>query len=387
MKKALLCFVALLVASCATTNEFVLAEYKQDKQSLPPLTLFAKIPEADFEQSCNNFASESLLKHCQFDVVDYRELHRELQGSDIFDLVRLGDDEVAYQLLIASAGYMEEGVEDIGEAVIAGATMMLAPLSTAQDIHIDATLTWHGLPLRRYQFEVPFTARVSLLTPLGQAEKDLAKSIASELISRLQQDQVMAPEYLYQTIGASDYHRTLNLPESVGEYVSNPVVLANHPLFGAQTRYVHRQFQFDSVDVFVYPIPNWDWGDPRSVQSREVGRIRRELALVEKEAHWQGLDLGEEVSEIWSVQGETTPVTRISGYFLAADGERFDTHTYLFVRKDKFIKVRASFAGVGRNRDEVEAFARGLIARAGVPSESQFMAKVRANWREKQAAN
>ncbi|GAA5444205.1 hypothetical protein Misp06_02391 [Microbulbifer sp. NBRC 101763] len=387
MKKTLLCFVALLVVACATTNDFVVADYMQDPQSLPPVTLFAKIPEPDFERRCDEFANGSLLKHCQFDVIDYQELHRELESSGIFDLVLLGEDEVPYQLLITSAGYLEEGAEDIGGAVIAGATMMLAPLSTSRDIHIDATLTWHGLPLRRYQFEIPFTSRISLLTPAGKADRDLAKAVASELISRLQQDQVMAPELLFQTIEASDYHQTLNLPESVGEYVSNPLVLANHPLYGAQTRYVHRQFHFDSVDVFVYPIPNWNWEDPKSAQIREVERIRRELALVEREARWQSLDLGEEVSEIWSVHGEATPVTRLSGHFLAADGERFDTHTYLFVRKDKFIKVRASFAGVGRNRAEVEAFARGLIANAGVPSESKFMAKVRANWRDKQVVN
>ncbi|MFA0811374.1 hypothetical protein [Microbulbifer epialgicus] len=385
MKKILLCLVAIVVVGCATTNEFTIAEYTQ--QSLPSVALFAKTPEVDFEQRCNSFTGDSLLKYCHFDVVDYRELHRELANSDIFETVQLGNEEVPYQLLIASAGYVEEGVEEIGEAVIAGATMMLAPLTTTRDIHIDAMLTWHGLPLKRYQFEFPFTSKVNLFTPPGQAEQDLAKALAAKLIFQLQRDQVMAPEYLYKIIGASDYHQALILPESVGDYVSSPVVLASHPLVGAQVRYVHRQFQFDSVDVFVYPVPSWDWQDPHSVQVREVGRVREEMALVEKEANWQALSLSDEISEVWKVRGKFIPVTRLSGYFLAPDGERFDTHTYLFLRKDKLIKVRASFAGVGRNRSEVEDFAKGLIGKADVPSESKFMVKVRENWREKLASN
>ncbi|WP_444886961.1 hypothetical protein [Microbulbifer sp. JMSA008] len=387
MRKLLLCLAALSLVGCATTDEYSVEKYSGFEQSLPALSLFAKMPGEDFERRCNDYSESSLLKYCQYGVVDYTELLGQLEASTAFSSVHSGNDDIPYQLLITSAGYSEEGIEDIGEAVIAGATLMLAPMRTTQDIHIDAILTWHGLPLKRYQLEFPFTTTISLFTSPLAAKRDLAKVVAGELIALLQEDRVMAPEYLYQSIGASDYHSALNLPESVGEYVSNPLVLASHPLFGAQTRYVHRQFQFDSVDVFVYPIPNWEWGDLKQAQVEELDRVREELELVEREAQWQVLDLSEEASEIWRVQGQDMPVTRLSGYFLAADGERFDTHTYLFVRKDKFIKVRASFSGEGRSREEVETFARGLIAQANVPSESRFMANVRENWRERRAGD
>ncbi|WP_226645664.1 hypothetical protein [Microbulbifer variabilis] len=387
MRKLFLCLAALSLVGCANTDQYNVTEYAQAEQSLPSLSLFAKMPEEDFERRCNDYSESSLLKHCQYDVVDYTELFSELETSTVFQSVHFGNDDVPYQLLVSSAGYSEEGIEEIGEAVIAGATMMLAPVRTTRDIQVSAILTWHGLPLKRYQLEFPFTTTVSLFSSPASAKRDLAKVVAAQLISQLQNDRAMEPEYLYQSIGASDYHTALNLPESVGEYVSNPLVLASHPLFGAQTRYVHRQFQFDSVDVFVYPIPNWEWGDMQLAQVRELDRVRQELYLVEKEAQWQALDLNEEASEIWRVQGQDLPVTRLSGYFLAADGERFDTHTYLFVRQDKFIKVRASFSGEGRGREEVEAFARGLIAQANVPSESRFMANVRESWRERQAGN
>ncbi|GAB2878541.1 hypothetical protein ACCI51_09020 [Microbulbifer echini] len=384
MRKILLALIVLLLTGCVVTNEYSAADYTRAEQNLPPISLFAKMPEADFEQRCNDYGDSSLLKHCQFGVLDYAELLRALEGAAAFRSVQLGNEDVPYQLLITSAGYTEEGVEDIGEAVIAGATMMLAPMSTTRDIHVDAILTWHGLPLQRYQLEFPFTTTVNLFTPPEAAKRGLAQVVASKLIAHVQESGAMAPEYLYRSIGASDYHSALNLPDSVGEYVSNPLELASHPLFGAQARYIHRHFQFDSVDVFVYPIPNWQWEDLALTQVRELDRVREELQLVEREAQWQVLDLSEEASESWRIQGRDTPVARLSGYFLSADGERFDTHTYLFVRKDKFIKVRASFSGQGRSRQDVEAFARGLIAQADVPSESQFMLNVRENWREAQ---
>jgi len=386
-KTALYCsllLIFLVVSGCAATNKFSVAEYEQTMDAkFPPVALFSKIPDAELKERCETANRESLLRRCNLNSIDYSEVYRELGVSGLFESVHMANDDVPYQLLISSAVYDKTGAAELGQAAIAGATLMLAPLSTSWEIHIDAVLTWHGQLIRQYQYAIPFTESINLFTRPESGRRDKAKAIVSHLIADFQEDDAFSPETLYTTLEASDYGEQLALPEVVGEYLYSPLVLFPHPFHGAQARYEHRQFQFDFVDVFVYPIPSWEWEDGKGTLARESLRIRKEMEYVQKEGQWEDLDLANDAWEYWRRGDDTVPVLALSGAFsTAGEGERYRTYTYLFMQKDKFIKVRASFTGEGRSEKDVEAFARALLAGVGVPDESPFMARVRKNWRD-----
>ncbi|WKT61586.1 hypothetical protein Q2E61_05195 [Microbulbifer thermotolerans] len=380
--------IFFLLGGCAATNKFSVVEYQQTMDAkFPPLAVFSKVPDGDFRQRCEAVNKESLLKQCSFNTIDYSQIYQELSQSGLFESVHLANDAVPYQLLISSAMYDKTSAVELGQAAVAGATLMLAPVNTSWEIHIDAALTWHGHLIRRYQYEIPFTSSVNLFSEHGSMDRDQARAVVSRLIADFQKDEALSPGVLYRSLEASNYETELHLPEAVGEYLANPLVMFRHPLYGAQARYEHKQFQFDFVDVFVYPIPSWEWVDEKSVLARESLRVRKEMEYVEKEGQWKDLSLSDDTWKRWRRADQQVPVLELSGDFsTVADEARYHTYAYLFLLKDKFVKVRASFTGEGRGKKDVESFAREVLASIEVPDESRFMARVRKMWRDERAS-
>ena len=380
----LVAVLALLhvLGGCSTTNQFVMAEYdEQPAEALPPMAVFYLRPSEEVTAACQAYDDKSMLHHCVINEFDLSYLATELADTQLFESIAYADDQYNYQLLVTTSAYNVEDSKELGSAVIAGATLMLAPISFSFDIRVDAVLTWNGAALKEYRFELPFTQKSSLLNMDQDAEADFAKSLASHFIQKFQQDDVFQPRLVYQKLEASNYEEQLFLPDQIGAYLEAEGQLYHHPFLGVQIRYIQPQFQFSRADIFVYPIRNSDWSNQQEILEAEADNFRKELALMEKEDYLQDLDIGEISFQQWDNDGQVLPVAVVKSDYVEQQ-RPYRSFMYLFIQQDKFIKVRASHQQGAIADADVEAFVKRLSAGIRVPAESLFMARLRKNWRD-----
>ncbi|MGH1372385.1 MAG: hypothetical protein ACRBBW_10140 [Cellvibrionaceae bacterium] len=375
--------LSFFLGACAVTNEFQVVEYQTETASpLPPVSVFYKQPDTDFRRACKAYAEASVMDHCTINRVNMSAVADALYESRLFEAVDYRNEDSEYQLLVSSATYNNESGEDIGSAVVSGATLMLAPMSISTIIKIEAALVWRGMLVERYQFEVPFTQRMSLLTMDQNTDADLGKSIASHFLQKFQQDDIFSAEVLVGRLESSDYRKELVLPEQVGPFIKDDLYLYRHPFQGAQTRYVHDRFGFSYVDVFVYPIRQIHWESGDHILEKEVGNYRKDLELMEKELMMNDLAFEADSRELWHLGDGSQSVARVISRFRDQEAADMVSQMYLFHQKDKFIKVRATYESELETKPDVEGFVRELSASILVPDESLFMAKIRKRWRE-----
>lgn len=376
------------LAGCAVNNQFPVAPYESHPQTaLPALSVFYWRAPEEFTQACTQFDQASALANCELNGVNVESLATSLRSTGLFEAVPYGDKGVDYQLLVASAVYSQTGADELASAVAAGTTLMLAPVSADKNIKIDAVLTWSGVLLKRYQFSIPFTQNISLLSMSQDVDADIGESVASYLLQHFQRDDIFSPQALRGKLAASDYNLDLELPDVAGDFLKDGVRLYRHPYLGVQVRYTHEIFQYNYIDVFVYPIRQLDWQDSSAALRAEVGSYRREIEAMRDQGVIKQLRLDDTRYHLWRERddGVELHVASIESQYVDESGVALRSHYYVFSQTDKFIKIRATYPAGGVSEPDVERFSQAIAKQIKAPSESDFMAQMRQRWRDDQS--
>lgn len=380
---SIILLAAIILSGCSSTNHVTLAEYQTEPSTqLPPISVFLKRPADTFRQECETFDNRSILHHCQVNTLSLDKFYAQLKDSGIFTDVRYADSDTGYQLAVSTSAYTTEDGTELGSAVVAGATLMLAPLIVSIDFHVDAGLYWHGHPLHTFTYQIPFQARASLLTMNQDPEKDIAMSIASHILRDIQRKELFSPSFLADKIKASNYSTTLKVPEKTGSYERQFTHVFHHPFRGVQVRYSSAENQVGHADLFVYPIRSPQWDDAEDLLRKEAANVRKDIKLQQSEGSFENPRFGKD--QIRTI--ETGNSNILSAYFDLTYSDTlyndYISKTYIAIKEDKFIKVRYTTLQGSIDKNNIDAFVSELFDNIHVPPESTFMAKIRKSWRD-----
>ena len=167
----------------------------------------------------------------------------------------------------------------------------------------------------------------------------------------------------------------------LGEFAHTDLSVLHNPLYGAGTRYQHKQYADGHIDLYVYPIRNWQYHKQKHV-TREIESVRRDIELFQKEGEMTELVLDETQTKALTETGGSVIEWFAGGYRLP-DGTHMATQTHVFAKDDKFVKIRATFGAFTPVMQEVPGFAESLAHQIVVPEESLFMARLRKQWRDR----
>ena len=389
MKMNVLAFTlaCLSLCACTPTNNFIVADYnKFFDEPYPPVTVKLLRNNAEFRESCHHYNQQSVLHVCTIDAFDLSRLFVELASSEQFYQVSYGESQTDYELYISIATYDYSEGSELAQSALAGATLMLMPLAIKTDIKVDAFLAWNGQPLKHYQYDLPFTEKVSLFTAHKDTEGDIAKMLASHLLKDFQKDNVFSPEFLWAELDASNYKRDLVTPKTAGFYLKSEEHQFQHPFQGFHTRYTHADFPIDGIDSYVYPIQHWDYTNKESMLKQEVLNIKEDIDIVMQTNGGSDLTLNE--IESITQAGGAGEIKFLEGSFTNSTGTRIATYASLGIQKDKFVKLRASVEmtapqDVKLFKEAFRQFNRDYFSGINVPEESLFMFEIRKLWRNK----
>ncbi len=288
--------------------------------------------------------------------IDSERLRAELASGAAFAQVSIHDDSIEYRLQV----FIQE---------VAG--------KRDRQLRLDYAVTWNDELIKRFQDSL----RVRQDEPLEPA---ITRILLSRLFALGERHAFSAP-VLHEAVGASDYERELVLSAGSSGFELRSRHDYHHPLLGVSARYAHPSEHGGRIDVYVYPIREVGWQGALVVPTleREAVRVRRDMHVLEERDVWAQFKLNPEKIEHWPTRdGRSAPVLYFEGEFADKDYQPFDTYSFLSLRADKYVKVRATIARNSVLTPDVRAIAQELLAHIDVPGESVFMRRVRNGWRD-----
>ncbi|WP_295802424.1 hypothetical protein [uncultured Microbulbifer sp.] len=381
----------LLLGACAgQPGQPDSRDLRQAVPDYPPVSLFYKHPSDSLDSECRAFDGQSLLHHCNSNRFDLHALQQNLEQSGKFQQVSLADNAAQYQVLTSIAVLDQETGDELGNAALSGATLMMLPMVTKKTLRAEVVVTWQQLPIKQYNYTIPFEFSASLFNGANSYDKKLTANIGEHLLADLQQENIFSGSYLMAALDASDYEHDLVVPDAVEDYFLDEKYILNNPFHGALLTFQHKQFAFDRAEVFVYPIRNTDWQDAGALSASEAENLRAELNLMLRQGEIQSLDLGAVEPRHWRMDGRNYRGIFYTGTLTDLEGQSGRTATYIFTKEDKFVRVRAVFPTLEDNSIEAQnpdAFVKALLKNIQPPGESLFMAKLRQKRRQSTIAS
>ncbi len=251
--------------------------------------------------------------------------------------------------------------------------LAVAADTTRRAVHVSAQLYWFDQRVDEFTLEIP------LRSSRGQAyEAALAASIAAHLVREFQAGKTFSTRTLHDTLQSSRYAAELRAAPLIGAFVYESLQVSHNPVHGASLRYLHRDYENAHADVFVYPIPDHDFAAPARLDE-EMAVVQRDLRQLEAQGWWRDLTLEPVRTRSLPERGERLLTLR--GEF-RTDDDLIATSAHLFVRGDKFVKVRASYPKFTPVSEDVDEFVSSLPESLETPQESNFMARLRGGWRQ-----
>ncbi|WP_317930462.1 hypothetical protein [Halioxenophilus sp. WMMB6] len=383
MRTLLLFIGCWLLAACSTTNEIVLANYATDlEQKYPPVSLFLKQPSEELNKDCAAYDKLPLMRECKVNPIPLQQLVDEAQASGLFEETYYTNSNADYQLSITTTYYLGGKVSELGNAILSGLTLMTLPMKKQILIKTDSLLTWRGIPIAHLQQEIPYTSRTSLTSSSDDPYRNPAKSVISHILNELQGQQSFSEEVLVSKLNSTNYRQDLHLPDELVDFIFDSQTQFRHPFWGTQLRYVHNQFAFDYVDIFIYPVRDWRWDNTTEQLAAESQRVRKDIEFYADRDHFNQLQFNNERTLNLGSGSQARPVAAFDGILTNSAGERLLTHTYLFIKEDKFVKLRATFNITDNDTTPaLDGVVAQLINEGVVPKESLFMSELRNKWR------
>lgn len=382
--KYIFCFLLLLIlAGCSATNQIIVADYDINSENkLPSVTVFLQRPSEDFRQECETFDGKSVLHHCLLNRLNLSKFSEEIQQSGLFNEVLYANTDVDYRLLVTTGSYNLEGGDDLGSAIISGATLMLAPAIISTNIKVDASLYWYEYELKRFQYDLPVQLRASLFSLNQDTERDIAKSVASHILRDIQSEDLFTPSHIAKTLQSSDYKGSLKTPDKAENYLRFDTFIFNHPFQGAMVRYFEDAYPSDHIDVFVYPVRSTSWESDAETLNQEIANTQKDIELSNKENNVETVRVDNSKPISFQRNGQTIDALTFESEHHDTLYNEYISQTYLMIINDKFVKVRHTALKGGPSRKDLGVFVQQIADNIIVPTESLFMAKVRKSWRD-----
>lgn len=376
--------LVLTLSGCATTNQLTLANFVADPDDkLPAITVFFKRPSEDFRRQCQLFDQQSLLHHCTINSIDLALLQQQFQQTGAFEDVSFADDEVDYRVLVTTGLYNLEGGDDLGSALVAGATLLMAPMITSMNIKVEASVSWFGQELERFHYDIPFEQRVSLFSTQQDTAGDMARSVVSHIVHDLQAEAVFTPRFLADRLQSSHYDIDRQFPQASGDYALYAGHIYTHPFQGVQVRYLHTLNTGDYIDVFIYPIRSvLDDHDADTLLRRESTNIHQDIEQAVAGQNFSDLSFTEDKSLLWNIGNHPTDIIRFQHEYTDAVINTFTSTTYIAMVEDKFVTLRHTTLKGTLSDQQTDSLSQSLLEAISVPPESLFMSRVRTHWRD-----
>lgn len=379
--------VIAMLSACASQPPHQRAAFnKFSQETLPAISVFYGRPGDELRNECAQFDQASAFNNCTLHPFDLNMYVDSLRSSGLFSEVYYANENTDYSIVIASTSFLQEDAADLTKAVVSGLSMMMIPMDNESVVKSEVSVLWRGALLKQFQYELPYHQQMALYKNLHEQKKDFVDSLASHILHDVQGSQVLASHYLYSTLNASDYMNHLAVPFDFSEFSLLKKELLPDPFAGVLLRYRHNFGVEGNFDAFVYPIMRVDWDNLDETLQFEDGRIRKELELAIKKGLYTSSELTPTQTVRWRNGDKDYQGLEFHGVVALADQAPMYTYVYLFLKQDKFIKLRISCPGSECSKDS-EAFARSVVFSIEPPPESLFMAELRQQQRSKTVQN
>ena len=376
-------FVILFLSGCASTPENIPAVNQVTlnySSGNPSITLFTSPPSAKYLDSCQDHGRGSTMNTCQFNLFDFGYVTNALEESGAFKNVSVGDRNEDYAVVFSHLLSGKESVGDIAKAAIAGATLLLVPMSWDFAVTAEVRVLWRDFEIKAYEYIFPLVQKISLFSDPNAADKNYANKVASLFLPDMTNDRVFSSGFLYESLGASDYLEDLSHPETIEDFRFYSENNFHDPFLGTRINYLHSPTGI-AYDVFIYPVRDTNWDDETKVLSSELEIAMNELRLVAKERGRDDILLGDPSTQTLS---DGRRLVGCSGMW-NENGIEMQTEILIYLAEDKFVKLRVS-AAAGVELDAY-GFINALSNEMAVPEESLFMARLRQRIRQEKFGN
>ncbi len=181
---------------------------------------------------------------------------------------------------------------------------------------------------------------------------------------------------------ATDYTATEVAPAETEHFVQTDTEVFDEPMLGVLYDYVNKQYPSDNLDLFIYPVNHFDWKDTGPLLEQEMERVFAEIDRATELGYYRSRSAHEvEPHTVPSGDGQLQGL-KASFEFETNNGGRYFSNVYLFIDRDKFIKVRSSFDSEATVPWDGDEFVGEVLPRLRVPGESAHLKKLRAAHRQ-----
>lgn len=261
------------------------------------------------------------------------------------------------------------------EVLIGNALINIDEQTQQAELVLEITTSWRKVPIDDLVLRQH--------TRLENTEK-AAKSLLAQWALHIENNLVLEADKIYQTLGASDYTKELQVPENIGDFQRMQSAVYRDPLMGSVTRYTHPRFDTAVVDISVYPyspflkasVPDEANQNPHSIN----------------DDHWLQLEMENEISQIKALIAQANiqdfSISSIQASTIVIDGQLLEglrlevlLHTqtdpvystqYVFQQNDKIIKLTGNLPEY-----MMSALVNESLPQIKVPHESSFMRTLR----------
>ena len=368
---------ALFLVGCVNTPKAPIAQYDRSPEQLyPGISIFYKSPSDGLKSKCSEFDQKSVFHHCTINKFENSSFIQQLKNTHLFHKVYYQADDIDYKFYVTTAFYNHEGADEISQAALAGATLLLVPVKVSAEVTTEIAVTWKGQLLKTYTYDLPFSNSASLFSPLGKGKEEFAKTLTSHFLKDAQKDQLFSTSFITKQLNASDYEKDLKYPKEITDFKFDSMSEFFNPLDGIQLHYTGKVFAFDRATIFIYPIRNSEWENPDKQLQQEVKHFLKDVEISVMEGTNKSANFGEPTK-----LGNGYPGYKVSGTITNQENETLSSYVYFSAQKDKVIKI-VSHLLVSENQPDINAFANKAMSVIEAPEESLFMAKLRQHYRK-----
>ena len=378
-----LILVCFLLGACQTIPSLK-DEARITNENFPQISFNLVRPSTELQNECQNHAAESVFKGCIYYPVPEHAFITAIQDSGVFAAVESGRRQ-EYKINLSMISKLSEDAESIANATLSGLSLMLIPYEERSEVTATIEVFWHDLLLKSYNYQLPYNKSIAIYKQpaldnrVTEDQQIFANDLVRKLIGDFEKDQVFSTQMISQTLRASNYEQSLTAPDSLGEYKLVNRYTYRSPFLGSMLRYSNPAYNDDIIDVFVYPIKATAWDDQPTTLQVGLDTVRKELELASKQGFIDAIDLSEFQQIRWTQNQIDYTGLYFDGQISYKDSQPQPSSAFLFIAKDKFVKIRAKTPA-----DFAKPLVKKLMEAIEVPDESVFMAEIRQTERNKQ---
>jgi len=183
-------------------------------------------------------------------------------------------------------------------------------------------------------------------------------------------------------LNATNYQQDLIYPRETEYFVAvDELTEFADPWYGAAISYLDKRDYPDIITVFIYPIPATSWTNQEQIFDSEIDTFLLELESTVNVGAYQSVDSQTSSDYLIENNDNTYKGKKIHYEFTNKQGLGFNSDVYLFLQKDKVIKIRTSSRKDFTPDWNGDLIANELLPEFVVPGESEYMRIIREEHR------